>query len=332
MILQEMNWIGMTVGDFEIESLLGEGSFSWVYGGRHVEGSTSKAFKVAKTREHVHALTDPTQTTAFFLQVGHVSPFNPDAAALLALQAERVRGIEDDSLVSIDFVNRTDAVCYCQMELVEGLTLRQLMNRGPVSVQVFIELARCLQRLSENQIFQYHGNLTPDNILVTASEIKLVDPGYWGMIDSYDGTIPSCAVTSPAYYPSLLPDDLLALGLLIWETAMGQSLLGAAGDSEEMDLTRVGEDLVERVLISENVGKFFLSPILELHTPSQLHMTMPDALETFLLRALGLRVRPDGILDADSGFASFGEIAGSLMTLQDQDIVALGELSPEMEG
>jgi serine/threonine protein kinase len=331
MILQEMNWIGMTVGDFEIESLIGEGSFSWVYRGRHADGVTGKAFKVAKPHEYVRALPGDSQTAAFFLQVGHVSRFNPDAAALLALQAERVRGIQDASLVSIDFVKGTEAVCYCQMELVEGLTLRQLMNRGPLPVQVFIELARCLQRLSENQSFEYHGNLTPDNILVTESEIKLVDPGYWGMIDSYNGTIPSCAVTTPAYYPSLLPDDLLALGLLIWEAAMGQSLLGAAGDSEGMDLTRVGEDLLERVMLNENIGKFFLSPILELYTPSQLRMDMPDALETFLLRALRLRVRPDGILDADSGFASFGEIAGALMTLQDQDIDDLGKITPEMD-
>lgn len=326
---EDLSWIGLSVGEYTIEELIGEGSFSWVYKGTLQDNITKKAFKVAKPSEFIKRPLSPDGggTGAFALLIGEVMPVTPDAAEVVALQAEKLMPVRDPDLPIFEDLQRTAVTCYGRMELVQGKTLRSLVDNDPVSLRIFISLARTLQRLENNALFKYHGNLTPENIMVTTRGIKLLDPGYWGPLECEEGSIPNCAVTTPAYYPSLEPYDLLALGLIIWEAALGQRPLGVGGDSEAMDLSRVGEDLARWVGKQELVGKFYLSPILELYTPSQLRLDMPPHLESFLLKAIQLRMRDDGILDKDPGFSSFDELADALTELLDSGIQTLGHFA-----
>jgi serine/threonine protein kinase len=324
-----MSWTGLLVGDFSIEELIAEGALFRAYRGVRDEDGVERAFKVAKQVHELEAASaDNAATCAHALLVGHVTKVTPDSGELLALQAQKLLSISCSELVSIERVDKADGVFYCQMEMLEGKTLRQLMERGSVPLQLFLDLAVIMQGLSDDDKFEYHGNLSPENIMVTADGIKLLDPGYWGPLRCEEGEMPMCAVTTPAYYPSLEPDDLLALGLIIWEAALGQRPLGERGDSETIDLSRVGEGLLEWVRLNEGVGKFFLSPILEIFAPSQLRIDMPSALENFLLEAIRLRLLPNGVLDKETGIKSFSAMASAIQALIDRGITEVGQPLP----
>ena len=323
MIVDMPSWIGLTVDDFVIDDLLSDGPFFCVYRGVNSQGE-AKAFKLAKARALSESISQPISSTkAFALAVGHVREFIPDAADLLQKQVQRMQVLDEPEYVYVEHLTSNENLCYSRMELIVGQTLREMMNIGPVPIQIFIDIANDLHQLQQLENFKYHGNLSPENILISSHGIKLISPGYWGPLESQNGLIPTCAVTTPAYYPDLTPDDLYAMGLIIWEAALGQRPLGVAADCETMDHTRVGNELLQYVRNYERVGKFFMGPILEIYTPSQLHIEMPAALENFLLEAIGLRLMPNGKLDKDTGFSNFHAMASALTALVDRGITHL---------
>ncbi len=323
MIVNMPSWIGLTVDDYIIDELLNDGPFFCVYRGVDAHGE-AKVFKLAKARALSDSIYEPVSSTkAFALAVGHVREFIPDAADLLQKQVQRIQLIDEPEYVYVEHFTSNESFCYSRMEWIAGQTLREIMNIGPVPIQIFVDIANCLHQLQQLENFKYHGNLSPENIMINLRGITLLSPGYWGPLESQDGLIPNSAVTTPAYYPALNPDDLLALGLIIWEAALGQRPLGVAVDCETMDHTRIGNELLQYVRNYERVGKFFLGSLLEIYTPSQLHIEMPAALESFLLEAISIRLLPNGKLDKDTGFKSFHSMASALTALVDRGITHL---------
>jgi len=142
-------------------------------------------------------------------------------------------------------------------------------------------------------------------------------------------------VTTPAYYPTLEGDDLLALGIMFWEAAMRQHPLYPVGRmlddvpyqwEEGGDETRaephVGSDLLAWVRSFEHVGKYYLTPILDVLPPRLYKSDVAPPLENALLA--GLRLKADGdVIEKSCGFASFAEFAGALKALESDGIRAL---------
>lgn len=326
MIKQQITWVGLTVEDFLIEELIGEGSFSWVYRGTNFNKNKSCVFKVAKPPELMGSggSTGVLHTEALGLITDAVIDICPDPYKLLASQGSKLQAVSDPELVVVEEIAQQESSCYLRMELIEGRTLREIMRDGPVPVQALIDLAQAMERLSRTREFEYHGDLKPENILVTAAGIKLIDPGLFGVLELDDGTQLTCAVTTPAYYPVLEPDDLFAFGLMLWEAALGEQPLRYKSCSERLDRRRASQELLQLVRSQEVMGKYFLSSILALKRPSEIRPGTTPELERLLVKALRLKFKADGTLDLDSGFRSFGALAGALLGLLSAGIRTLG--------
>lgn len=333
MVNQELSWIGLDLGDYKIDLRLGGGIFSTVYRGVHIKSAQAKAFKVAKPQDLVRnpPREDCLSTRAIALTTGSTMVVLPDAAKLLARQHAMLSTTSHADWIKVDSLVEQPALTYYEMDFVDGETLRQAMTRKPISLEKTIEIARCLAAGSilpgsaggspaSNSLAHapraYHGDIKPENILITKSGITMIDPGHFGRLDLANGSdLPNCAVTTVAYYPTLEPDDLLAFGLMLFEMVLGFLPTAKAGDSQESDLSRIGPNLLEMVRLQEMVGKYFSSGILDVPLPSSVHPEISADVEKLLLKCIRLNVDPSGKLELDSGFGSFGAIADALAAL-----------------
>lgn len=206
-------WLGRRLGFYRLEKVLGEGGFSQVLLGQHLDGHAQLAFKIAMPATHNPPL-NPLAT-----MVGRPGAWGdnlPDPAWFLAEQASRLMAVHDPGLVQVEELVIREDISYFSMELVAGSSLRELMKLGPVPVSALLRIARTMLRLERIPAFAYHGDLKPDNILISPLGIHLIDPGYFG---------PERFITTPAYYPKGQPDDLAAFALILWEIAAGKNPL-----------------------------------------------------------------------------------------------------------
>jgi serine/threonine protein kinase len=203
------------------------------------------------------------------------------------------------------------------MPLVEGPTLRKLIKQAKVPISALVETAQAMARLSENEAFRYHGDLKPENILISTSGVKIIDPGYFGPLDCEEGAIASAAITTPAYYPCMEPDDLLAFGLILWECALGIHPLKPSDTVfvEGHDQENFAPELVRWVRAYEQVGYYFLRPILSLPVPTEIKPELPAVLEEVLYKSIGLGRLANGAIEKSSGFKNFREIAEALLNV-----------------
>jgi serine/threonine protein kinase len=325
MVGQKLSWVGLSVGDYVIKELLGEGSFSWVFRAIHNDGFTVKAIKVAKPPEAV-AEGGPTScipTNAILHVNNNVSDLDPDTEQLLMLQAKKLQGLNDPQMMSIEEISARSGGCYYRMPALTGQTLRQYMNSGPVPIDVLLDIALCMDRLNEDDAFDYHGDLKPENVMVTPSGMVLLDPGYFGELDTIKGgtkqLLTNCAITTPIYYPFLKPDDQLALGLIMWEIACRDHPLARRAYSGDFDRDKVGDDLFELVTTLEKDGKYFYSAILGLSKPEDLRPGIPKECQDLLLKALRLKFEGNQLM-LDEGFKNFAEMAAALARLLSKSI------------
>ena len=314
MTYQQESWIGKRLDGFVIESLVGEGAFSWVFKAVREDVRVSKAIKVAKPSELAGqpdpAIALPTEALAFIS--GGTMTVRPDTCQLLGVQAEKLKNNADPALVSVETVCMDENSCYSRMELIEGQTLRESIGSGPIELSLVADLVKQLDRLSKNPGFQYHGDIKPDNIMVTSAGVKLIDPGHFGPLDCDEGNLEHCMISTPAYYPLLTPDDLFAVGIILWEVVCKRHPLDGSSYSATMDKTNLGEELVKWVRHKELVGQYYLTPILEAGRPSQMQPDLPPIVEEVLLKALRLQIRADNKIDRGAGFESFAALAHAL--------------------
>ena len=314
MVREQTTWIGVRVGDCLIEDRIADGRFSSVYRGTKLAGSSRKAFKVAKSSD----VTDPGAgrsqwaTAALTIFEGGVTPVRPDSHQILAFQGHKLEACNDPALPTVEEMVSGEGLSYFRMEFLPGQSLRQLLRLGQASIKTFLEIARALARLHENPAFGYHGDLKPDNILVSPSGVRLLDPGYFGKLDCQEGRDLTCAITTPGYYPFMEPDDLFALGIMLWESVCRQHPLVGTGDSRAEKVTAKLQSWVQSY---ENVGQYFLSPILRLRRPSELVPGIPPEVEQVLLTGMRLSLDQTGRLERAPGFQRFTDLAESLEPL-----------------
>ncbi len=317
---QQLTWIGLSVDDYIIDSELSEGPLSWVYGGFHKDGLGKAAFKVAKPPDLVesadHEQISLTQSIAIWS--GFTQKVHPDAFRLLSLQAQKLNEIKDPGLVRLEDLHDESNFVYLRLELIEGQTLRDLMGKGFVDLKILIEIAEIMSRLEAHSNWK-HGNLKPENLIVTDAGVKVIDPGYFGQLNCHEGENLNCAVTTTAYYPLLTPDDILAFGIILWEIATKQHPLFPVDSSTE-DNFSTGSNLTDWVEEYQSVGQHFLSPIVRLRRPSDILPNVSPLLEILLLKALQLKVNDDNLLDREEGFATFTELANALLELQESGL------------
>lgn len=328
------DWIGARIGNYTIQELVGEGTFSFVFKSLDRLTQSERAIKVPKeeaanpefTRDSHPAGTmaphEPVPTQVFVKKPDRYSPQEASPYSIHKIQIARTRSVSEQGLVSIDDYSLEKDRVFSVMPLIAGKTFRQYMRSGPVPVAVLRNLALTLQRLNNNQEFGYHGDVKPENMVVTNSGVILVDCGFFGATEYGDteDDRKSLIVTTPRYYPHLKADDLLAFGLILWEVACRKPLLTGVSYSRDFDLKKASDDLLELVHKEENLGNFHFSQIIKTEKPTQLRGGLPLMVEKILLRAVRLIFTEDDKLDVSPGYDSFEEIADDLRLISQEGI------------
>ncbi len=216
---------GQTINDkYRLEELIGEGSFAWVFRGRHETIESARfAIKVLKPEHCESAAT--------------IRRFKREAVT--------VYGLQNRNTVKIyDFGVGDGGLPYIVMEYVNGISIKELIERhGPLThaqtARVAIDILRALEEAHGLGIV--HRDLKPSNILVSRDLAenrviaKVLDfgiakalQGEEGKLNAADATVEGMLFCSPRYAapeilngePSLR-SDIYALGHVMAELIAG---------------------------------------------------------------------------------------------------------------
>ena len=149
---------GSKLGRYEIRSLLGAGGMGEVYRARDVKLNRDVAVKVLPS--------------AYSADSGRLRRFEQEAQAAGALNHPNVLAVYD--------VGVHEGAPYVVSELLEGETLRNILNQGPLAPRRAIYyatlIAHGLSAAHEKGII--HRDLKPENLFITADErVKILDFG-----------------------------------------------------------------------------------------------------------------------------------------------------------
>lgn len=191
----------------------------------------------------------------------------------------------------------------------------------------------------------YHGDLTPDNIFVewlpaeirivdkaeqvnfspedmpvgrpveNIARITFIDPGYFGPLDCAEGRFDTCMISTPSYYPLLEPDDLMAVGICMWEAIVGRHPLQAEANAGQNNESLLDSDVADLINFRNSLLQPYLTPLFSLQLPRSQNQYISEKIESLLIKALRLRLNDDGKLALAQGFADFNELELALAEL-----------------
>lgn len=318
MKVDQMGWTGMKVGRFVLDEQVGAGAFSYAYLATDSVTGKKRVLKFAKTVPPDYEI--PHQSKALMFGTGCMQDVAPDPVALLRSQFDKLRWHPDSALPSVDELVEQNGYWYYRMEYIEGETFRHLLSQQLQPshnqlLKIFAKLCAAIEDLLRRGTFMYHGDLKPENVMIDNQGVRLLDPGFFGPMETQYGLVDPCIITTPRYYPLMTADDLLAVGLMMWETFCHTHPLAMPASTDTMDRSLVSDELYEFIRRRELVGQFYASPIISAPLPSQLDERISFELEAVLLKAVHLKLRKDGIRELDAGYADFTEMRSAIEAL-----------------
>ena len=230
---------GTKLGPYEIQALLGAGGMGEVYQARDTRLNRSVAVKVLPS--------------AFSADSDRLHRFEQEARVLSALNHPNLLAIYD--------IGSQDGVHYLVSELLEGESLRERLNQGPLPLRKLVDsgvqIAKGLAAAHEKGIV--HRDLKPDNVFLTKDgRVKILDFGLAkqaaGASDetaatmSGPGTQPGAVMgtvgyMSPEQVRGKIADrrsDIFSFGAILYEMVSGRRAF--QGDSSVETLNAILKD------------------------------------------------------------------------------------------
>lgn len=203
--------VGTAVGPYQLERVLGEGGFAWVFAGRDADG-TPVAVKLLKPRY----AGDPQFETRF------------------RNEAELAAKLRHPRIIPIRAVARAGDEVYFAMELCPDSLGARIEREGPLPEA---EIARIARQVAEGLQFAHgegviHRDLKPDNILLRADGSAVITD--FGIARTLSGYVASTGVNMTIGTPQYLsPEqaqgrtldqrlDFYALGVTLFKAATGE--------------------------------------------------------------------------------------------------------------
>src|SRR5664280_2248164 len=268
--------VGTKLGPYEVLAPVGEGGMGEVYRARDARLNRSVAIKVLPSA----IASDPDR----------MRRFEQEARSIAALNHPNILAIHD--------VGVQDGTSYLVMEMLEGETLRERLDRGPLPVRKAVEIgtqiAYGLAAAHERGIV--HRDLKPENIFLTNDgHVKLLDFGLAKdtaastSASSANGVTAVTMRTTPGVVmgtaPYMAPEqvrgeavdyraDIFSFGTVLYEMLSGKRAFGGdasvetmnailKSDPAEIDLTTVkispGLDRIVRHCLEKNPADRFQS-------------------------------------------------------------------------
>jgi len=213
--------IGEVIGHFHIDDKIGEGQFGIVYKSQDIRLNRTVAFKVLKER-YLHS--DSTWDR-------------------LLHEARVASALNHPNICRVYEIGEEQGVNYIALEFVEGRTLREMLDSGPLPVRtafcLAIQIAEAMAYMHEAGILNW--DLKTSNIMVTpADRIKIIDFGLTNLMEQErtkkeQGSYPSAQEvgwtigTLPYMPPELLRGEeptaqsrIWSLGVVLFEMLTGE--------------------------------------------------------------------------------------------------------------
>jgi eukaryotic-like serine/threonine-protein kinase len=203
--------IGRSVGPYELDRLLGQGGFAWVFAGHELDGSPV-AVKVLMPR-----YAGDRQFEARFRN-----------------EAETAAKLQHPNIIRIRFVARSGSYVYFAMDLCADSLAARLARDGPLPegdiVRIAGDVARALAFAHAQGLI--HRDLKPDNILIRSDGSAVLSD--FGIARAVSGYIASTGVNMTIGTPQYLsPEqaqgrpmdqrvDFYALGVTLYKAATGE--------------------------------------------------------------------------------------------------------------
>jgi serine/threonine protein kinase len=157
----------------------------------------------------------------------------PDAESRFLREAQSAGRLSHTSIVTIYDVGEADGLAYIAMEYLPGATLRDVMNKGPMPIDLVLDttlqMAEALAFAHEHGVI--HRDIKPANVVVTGQRgrVKLTDFGIAHLANS-SHTHAGQMLGSPRY---MSPEqamgreidgrsDIFSLGAVLYEMLTGQ--------------------------------------------------------------------------------------------------------------
>ena len=203
--------VGRTVGPYDLERLLGQGGFAWVFAGRELDGS-AVAVKVLMPR-----------------YAG-----DPQFERRFRNEAEMAAQLQHPNIIRIRFVARSGNYVYFGMDLCADSLAARLQREGPLPeadiVRITGDVAQGLRFAHGRGVI--HRDLKPDNILLRADGSAVISD--FGIARALSGYVASTGVDMTIGTPQYLsPEqaqgrpldarvDFYALGITLFKAAAGE--------------------------------------------------------------------------------------------------------------
>ncbi|MDP2311618.1 MAG: protein kinase [Pseudomonadota bacterium] len=204
--------IGSVLDKYEVLQKLGEGATATVYRGRHLTIGRDVAIKVL----HPHLSASSR----------YRERFNREARAVGRLAHQNIVSI-------LDYSGQNAEECYIVTELVDGVTLLELIQQrgrlpSEIAALVGADLASALAFAHREGII--HRDIKPENVMIRRDgRVKLMDFGIARVLDESSITLDGSLLGSPAYMsPQQALDepldgrtDIFSLGTVMFHAVTG---------------------------------------------------------------------------------------------------------------
>lgn len=168
--------IGTLFGPYEILFAAGSGGMGEVYKARDTRLDRMVAIKVLRDL-----------------------PDKPELAARFEREARAIAALNHPHICTLYDVGHQDGIDYLVMEYVDGETLTECLERGPLPVEEAIrygmQMADALDKAHRHGII--HRDLKPGNIMIAAAGVKLLDFGLAKLRETPDKRAPATLSALP---------------------------------------------------------------------------------------------------------------------------------------
>jgi serine/threonine protein kinase len=230
---------GAKIGSYEIQSPLGAGGMGEVYRATQSSLGRQVAIKV----------------------LASATAADPERLRRFEQEARAASALNHPNIISIYDVGREGTTAYIAMEFVDGRTLRDLLDSGPLgikkSLQIASQIADGLAKAHAANIV--HRDLKPENVMVTRDGfVKILDFGLAKLMPGMlDGSSPADSQTMTATIPATHPgmvmgtagymspeqaraaeidyrSDIFSFGSILYEMITGKQPFKAASSAQTL--------------------------------------------------------------------------------------------------